>query len=277
MRRLRLALLLLPLTLVPTTAQAEVRTITATGEYRMGDNDTRTDAKRLTLEQAGTYIESLTEVRNLQPSRDEVRAYTAGIVEVTEQHTKSAMEGETQFVRVDVTCKIDTAVVTRQIEALRRNETVKSDLLRAQQDNERLRRENEALSQKLAAATSEPAIEALQEKRREVLTDQDVNSLLAQAWVALRGGDQGNRMVGGSSTAEGRSRALALLTRARALDPDNIEVQITLGMLFSEEGRLSEAITSYREALRLDPQAPPCSSQPGGRPAPPRLVVRGCG
>jgi hypothetical protein len=29
--------------------QAEVRTITATGEYRMGDNDTRTDAKRLAL------------------------------------------------------------------------------------------------------------------------------------------------------------------------------------------------------------------------------------
>ncbi len=53
-------------------ASAEIRTISATGEYRMGDNDTRTDAKRLALldakrlalEQAGTYIESITEVKN---------------------------------------------------------------------------------------------------------------------------------------------------------------------------------------------------------------------
>lgn len=43
---------------------AEIRTITATGEYRMGDNDTRTDAKRMALldakrlasGQAGTYL-----------------------------------------------------------------------------------------------------------------------------------------------------------------------------------------------------------------------------
>ena len=73
--------------LAPGPAVAEVRTLTATGEYRMGDNDTRTDAKRLALldakrlalEQAGTYLESVTEVKNLQVSRDELRAYTAGI------------------------------------------------------------------------------------------------------------------------------------------------------------------------------------------------------
>ncbi|MGH8694473.1 MAG: hypothetical protein ACREVM_09645, partial [Burkholderiales bacterium] len=53
-------------------ADAEIRTITATGEYRMGDKDTRTDAKRLALldakrlalEQAGTHIESITQVQN---------------------------------------------------------------------------------------------------------------------------------------------------------------------------------------------------------------------
>ncbi len=34
---------------VAESASSEVRTITATDEYRMGDNDTRTDAKRLAL------------------------------------------------------------------------------------------------------------------------------------------------------------------------------------------------------------------------------------
>lgn len=81
---------------------AEIRTITVTGEYRMGDNDTRTDAKRLALldakrlalEQAGVYIESITEVKNLDLAKEEIRAYTAGIVEVVEQATRTMMEGK---------------------------------------------------------------------------------------------------------------------------------------------------------------------------------------
>jgi hypothetical protein len=87
--------------LAASPADAELRTITATGEYRMGDNDTRTDAKRLALmdakrlalEQAGTYLESVTEVKNLQVSRDEIRTYAAGIVEVKEQAASSKLEG----------------------------------------------------------------------------------------------------------------------------------------------------------------------------------------
>src|SRR5574341_393912 len=111
-------------------ALAEVRMITATGEYRMGDNDTRTDAKRLALldakrqalEQVGTYLEGVTEVKNLRVTKDEIRSYTAGIVEVVEQATRTTLEGETTVVRVDVTVKVDTAVVTRQLGELRKNE-----------------------------------------------------------------------------------------------------------------------------------------------------------
>ena len=110
-------------------SRAEISTITATGEYRMGDHDTRADAKRialqdakrLALEKAGTYLESITEVKNFQLDREEIRAYTAGIVEVTEQQTRSTMEGETTVVRVDVTGKINTSVVARQTDALRKN------------------------------------------------------------------------------------------------------------------------------------------------------------
>lgn len=104
----------------------------------MGDNDTRTDAKRLALldakrlalEQAGTYVESITEVRNFDLTNEEIRAYTAGIVEVMEQATRTTMEGETTVVQVDVTTKIDTDTVARQIDALRKNEGTKTELVR---------------------------------------------------------------------------------------------------------------------------------------------------
>nr|MBI3614703.1 tetratricopeptide repeat protein [Nitrospirota bacterium] len=232
-----------------------------TGEYRMGDNDTRTDAKRLALqdakrlalEKAGTYIESLTEVKNFAVSKDEVRAYTAGIVEVTEQQARSTMEGETTVVQVDVTCKIDTDIVTRQIDALRKNETAKTELLASRQEADRLRQENDALRQSLAAAKSKPEFETLAQKRREVLTDQDVNSLLAQAWVALAGSQKTLTM--GSSSESGRTRARSLMEQALALDATEPKVHLLMGTLHTEEGNLDGAIAAYHTALRLKPDA----------------------
>ena len=240
-------------------AAAELRTITATGEYRMGDNDTRADAKRLALldakrlalEEAGTYIESITQVKNFDLTKEEIRAYTAGIVEVTEQATRDVVDGITHIVRVEVTVKIDTDVVARQIDALRKNETVKAELLRARDEADRLRQERDALRQELAAAKSKPAVEALARKRREALTSADVNSLLTQAWVALGGSSEG--FIKGTSSAAGRARARNLLEQALALDPSKPRAHLSMGVLLSEEGDLEGAIAEFRTALRLKP------------------------
>ena len=126
----------------------------------MGDNDTRTDAKRLALldakrlalEQAGTYLESITEVKNLQVTHDELRAYTAGIIEVIEQATKDVMEGATHIVRVEVTAKIDKAVLVRQIKQLHNNTSAKRELTAGREKRERQERELEVTTRKLAAA-----------------------------------------------------------------------------------------------------------------------------
>ncbi len=240
-------------------SDAEVRTITATGEYRMGDNDTRTDAKRLALldakrlalEQAGTYIESITQVKNFDLSKEEIRAYTAGIVELIEQETRSTMEGQQQIVRVDVIAKIDTNVVTRQIDALRKNEKVKADLLRTQQEADRLRRERDALQQELAAAKTKPEVEALAQKRREVFTRADVVFLLAQAAVAL--GASSGGLKPGSSSAAGRARARSLIEQALALAPSEPLAHVWMGNLLYEEGDLDGTIAAYGTALRLNP------------------------
>ena len=150
-------------------AAAEIRTIASTGEYRMGDNDTRTDAKRLALldakrlalEQAGVYIESITEVKNLDLAKEEIRAYTAGIVEVLEQATRTMMEGESTVVRVDVKTKIDTDVVARQIDALRKNEDVRTTLLRAESEAIKLRKELGDKTHELTGAKSRAVAEAV--------------------------------------------------------------------------------------------------------------------
>src|SRR5207249_5733763 len=69
--RQTLSLLLLSLCTLPVPVWAEVHSITATGEYRMGDHDSLADAKRvassnakaLAVGEAGTYLENVPAVK----------------------------------------------------------------------------------------------------------------------------------------------------------------------------------------------------------------------
>lgn len=252
------SLLFIPLVIVASAA-AEVRTITATGEYRMGDNDTRTDAKRLALmdakrlalEQAGTYLESVSEVKNLQVTRDEIRTYAAGIVEVKEQAASSRMEGETTVVRVDVTVQIDTAVVARQIDALRKNEHAKEELQQARAEAERLKQEVEAKSRELAALTSKTGAEPLLKEREQAFAKLDAQDLVVRVWRPV--GAKGGFVEGEPLPAQDRTNMKAMLQQAVSLDPANARAHLTLGHLLQEEGNFKGAAREFRETLRLNP------------------------
>jgi len=280
-------------------AFAEVKTITATGEYRMGDNDTRTDAKRLALldakrlalEQAGTYLESVTEVKNLKVSHDELRAYTAGIVEVIEQSTRDVMEGATHIIRVEVTAKIDTEVVARQIDALRKNETARAELLRLRAEDDRLRHELEAKSRELAAQKSKTEVERATKERQLLLRRQDVLDIVRRGTdalfegVRLRGGYEGASITLGLSKSLSKSHGLSMVDRnGRRLSPEEAEKALAglkeeflkamgkarglaeqalafgpsepaahglMGNILLEEGDAISAVNEFRTALRL--------------------------
>ena len=100
-----------PVSTEPPPPSENARTVTASGEYRMGDHDTKSDAVRLAieaakkdaLEQVATYLESVTEVRNMDLTRDDIRSYTAGIVNVLEQTITTRLEDETVVIRADLT------------------------------------------------------------------------------------------------------------------------------------------------------------------------------
>ena len=63
-------------------AVAEIKIIEADSAYLMGDNDSKIDARRIAvqeakrkaLELAGSYVESLTVVKNYQLTSDEVKS-----------------------------------------------------------------------------------------------------------------------------------------------------------------------------------------------------------
>ena len=241
---------------------AEIRTITATGEYRMGDNDSRTDAKRLALldakrlalEQAGVYIESITEVKNLDLAKDEIRAYTAGIVEVIEHATRTMMEGETTLVRVDVKTKIDTEVVTRQIDTLRKNGDIKTRLLRAEAEALKLSKELEAKTRELAAAKSRTTIEEFAQQRKALVARIESDELATRAGRALVEARR-DSSIAGNPLVDAHKYVHELLDRALRLDPENPWAHSWMGALLASEGRHEESVRSYRAAVILEPDS----------------------
>jgi len=251
-------------------ASAEVRTITATGEYRMGDNDTKTDAKRLALldakrlalEKTGTYLEGVTEVKNLQVTRDEIKTYTAGIVEVLEQDTKTIHEGETTVVRVDVTVKMDTAAVAKQIEALRKHEHAREELEQARAEADQLRQEVEAKTKEIAALKSKSGAEPLLKEREQMLARLDATALVAQAWRVPIGMREDRPALDATNPQE-LARTKAMLKEALALDPSNAKAHFTLGHILQAEGYVEGAIREYREAIRLRPDVPRAHAELG--------------
>ena len=170
---------------------ANARVVTAHGEYRMGDHDTRADAVRLAveaakrdaLEQVATYLESVTEVKDMDVTRDDIRTYTAGIVMVLDQKITTWLEVQTVVIRADLTAQVDPNEVAQAIAALRENESAKTELAALQAETDQLHQQLDAANQALAAAVSPEQVQALSQERQDLLNQLQTNALVSQAWT----------------------------------------------------------------------------------------------
>ena len=183
-------LIAIPLYMTP-PADAEVRVVTAQGEYRMGDRDTREDAvrmatesaKRTALEQVATYLESITVVDGMDVTKDEIRTYTAGLVIVLDQQTNTTIDGDTIVVKVDLVAQVDTEEVGHAIAALRENEDARVQLVALKQENEQLQQELESANQALANASTTDQTQQASQQRQEILNRVQSNAMVSQAWT----------------------------------------------------------------------------------------------
>src|SRR5262252_3382940 len=174
---------------------ADVRVVTASGEYRMGDHDTRTDAvrlaveaaKRQALEQVATYLESVTEVKNMDVTRDDIRTYTAGIVMVLNQQTSTRLEDGEIVIHVDLTAQVDEQEVIQAIASLRENESAKQELITLRIKTDQLRQQLHAANQALATANTREQVQALTIRRQQLLDRIQADALIAQALTTETG------------------------------------------------------------------------------------------
>ncbi len=214
----------------PTPSFADIRVVTATGVHRMTDRETKIDAIRLAteqakkqaLEQVASYLESVTVVRDLNVTQDDIRSYTAGMVLVLDQQVDTGLDGDVVVIRVSLKAQVDSEEAARAIAALRQHEDARQELVALKNNIDDLHRQLDDANQALARANSPEQTRTLTRQRTDLLNQADADAMVAQAWtdwVLIAPFAQ-------PYPSAGVTQVQALLAIAGRLNPDNPHLAI---------------------------------------------------
>ena len=264
-------------------ASAEVKTIEAEGYYTMGDGPeenpaiakerARADAKRAASEQACTFVESLSEIKDNQLTRDEIRTISATILQVVQDPISvEVINQDIIQYHCHIKVLVDTDNVQSQLYQGRdKLEEATQRIKELEEDKARLNAELAELKAKYKVASvaerkiiskefklNEEKFSALQltEKGEECYNKRDYNGAIealnkaieidpnyanAWAWLGAVYNDFGNS-----------EKAMAMNLKAIEINPKNAMAWNNIGVTYSNLGNLDKAIESYERACSLD-------------------------
>jgi len=252
--------------LMPAPINAAIKIIEADSSYVMGDNDSKIDARRIAiqeakrkaLEMAGTYLESLTEVKDMALSKDEVKAYTAGVVEteiVSEEMRGTAKNPE---IFVKARCKIDTDVLVDQINNLRKNEELKEQLSAALKENDSLKKERDNLISKLSSEKDKSTVENIRKDLDRVLSKEEANDDTMKVWESFisKADIFDFKEDIGRMPQKDLDEAFIILNRVLKVNPKNQMAHLLLAMIYHRKGDIAGAKREIKIAMDINPSNP---------------------
>ena len=153
---------LMAVLVLPPVVFAEVQTFTATHTYILGDHDSKDDArqrclletKRKILEQAGVYIESASEVKNFDLTKDKITSFAAAVMQVKD--TKEAVSFQQGHMTMTLTLKadVDLTEMRKQLAARQVDASVREDVAVQKERLKRLEAQLEAMMQRQQSGQS---------------------------------------------------------------------------------------------------------------------------
>ena len=170
--------IILAVILIPCVTLAEIKTIFAEYKYTMGDNDSKTDAKRMCLleakrrllEKAGTYIESSSEVTDYQLTKDEISSYAAAILQVDVVKEKWEFVGENMAILMTIKAEVDTSYIEKQLLKIKQDVSAQKKIKGQQEQLRNLERMVFELQQKQQLGkVNEAEARSLRIKRNDTL------------------------------------------------------------------------------------------------------------
>lgn len=160
MRALSIIVLLTAL-ILPTVAFAEVQTFTATHTYILGDHDSKDDArqrclletKRKILERAGVYIESASEVKNFDLTKDKITSFAAAVMQIKDTKEAVGFENGHMTLTLALTASVDSVEVQTLLAARHVDMNMQERLKRLEAQLEAMQRQQGGQSTEQTSAT----------------------------------------------------------------------------------------------------------------------------
>jgi tetratricopeptide (TPR) repeat protein len=241
--------------LLPLHVSAEVQTITVTGEYRIGAYDTLPEGQRLALvaaksralEQALAYLDTVPAVKQLGLNREELRAYSSGLLRIKQDPSHTTRAEAATTVSVPVTLMLDPAVVTHQLESVMQNERAKTELILTREKIDAYQKELDKDQRQLAASKNKEDAKFLLQHRGDILMLMDTEEQLAHTWTSVLDMREGTYPEGSAKQETGAQNKNLPRT------PDNAEEHRKKGALLTQQGHYDEALAEFRLALHLMP------------------------
>ena len=148
-------IILLALLVLPPVAFAEIQTFTATHTYVLGDHDSKDDArqrclleaKRKILEQAGVYIESESEVRNFDLTKDKITSFATAVMQVKDTKEEVSFQQGHMTMTLKLTVQVDLEEVRKQLAARQVDASVRDDVAMQKERLKRLEAQLEEMQQ----------------------------------------------------------------------------------------------------------------------------------
>jgi TPR repeat protein len=255
---LRWLLAVLTLSLFAFTAlpvQAATQTIKATHTYVMGDRDNKEDAralcymtaKRKVLEEAGVLIESASEVKNFDLTKDQIDSYSAAILSVKVLKEEFVLNNGTTSLTLTVSAEVDMEDVRKRLADIAANKGLQTKMDLQQQQIRKMEQQVQAMTEKLSRAS--------EGSKDEVRKDRDAELVTYYRLGAERGEAQA-QFVLGSMYLQGigvrQDNAQAAAWYRKAAEQGNADGQYMLGGMYAD-GRgvpkdSKEAVKWFRQA-----------------------------
>ena len=270
-------------------AFAETSTIVSDGKYVMGDLDTKKDAKiqalieakRMAMEKAGTYLQSITEVKNLQLSKDQIQAVAAGIMSVEVLNEDWKMSGENMVLTIRIRAIVDTSNLKDRIAKMQEGDNtegfkeVQNQLAALQKELADLKKQTQQQTE--STGSKKQASPEIKEKHEALVNkmsaweymEKGMNARVNQRWeesaeafgqvIALT--PQNADAYAGKAFALHNLRkpdeAMELVNRALSMQPSNPKsLGVKALILINQPDKADLAIDTVNQAIQLQPNMP---------------------
>jgi tetratricopeptide (TPR) repeat protein len=239
------------ISLLPASSFGEIVTIKHTVKQPFGGSQSPDDArisgiakaKREALEQAGTYIESLTIVKNSKVEKDEILALAAGVLKVEVISQKNFASDDAFGIEIIVNVVVDTSVLEERVKKQLQDRTHLTQLKNTQKrEKELLLRVAQLEEENQKLSTNKQSTEKLKKEFQRAS-----QGLTAVDWV-----NQALALWDGEKYTDPK-KAIEYLNNAIKLQPDYIDALGNRGNAYADLGQEQRAVDDYNEVLRLKP------------------------